>query len=160
VSARARSTLAAVILCWSVMVVAALVAAHWPALIGLLAVPALGAIVACLGLAWDRRRVPDPPPAAERPPAVPPRSPMPPPRRRARPHRADQPPGPPPAPARPGPLTPWAAARFDQELMRLRADNGATAPDYDDFVALMRDAGAGDLEDVAAPDTDDQDGTR
>lgn len=56
-----------------------------------------------------------------------------------------------------GPLSPWAAARVDQVLARQRAEAGRTAPDYADFVTLMRGAGAGDLEDVAAPD-DDQPG--
>lgn len=151
---RTRRIFAACILCWAVLLCAALVAAHWLALIGLACLPAVIGVIAALVVTvharLTRRRGDDQDDAGNAPLQVPDRAPMAPPRRRARPFRADQPPGPPR-------LTGAAAARVDQELAAQRAAAGDQAPDYTAFVALMRGAGAGDLEDVAAPD-DDQEG--
>jgi hypothetical protein len=156
---RTRRIFAACLLCWSVMIVAALVAAHWLALIALFCLPSIAGVIAALvvtvhtRLTRGRAELGDQgDDAGNAPLQVPHRAPLAPPRRRARPFRAD-PPAPPPIS---GPDA-GAVARGEQEVMRQRTAAGETDPGLDAFLALMRGAGAADLEDVAAPD-DDQPG--
>jgi hypothetical protein len=158
VSAR-RRTVIAVILVWCVMVTAAVLAAHWTVLLVLLCTPAavgvlfVGALMVASVCAMHPRRGRRPagdPEDSNQPLQVPARPPLiPPRRRRGRPPRAHPPPRP--------PLTGAAAARVDQELMRVRAEAGDQAPDHDDFIELMRGAGAGDLEGITGKEPDDQD---
>lgn len=154
---RRRSTLLACILVWAFLLACALIAHRWLLALVMACLPAAAGVLFLLGLA--AAAVAAMHPGRRRPPAgaedqagavrvldVPPRAVIRRPRRR---------PDPPPAPL-PRTVTGVAAARVDQELMRQRAAAGERAPGYDDFVELMRGAGAADLEDVAAPEDGDQ----
>lgn len=139
---RRRRILIACILVWSFLLCCAVLAHKWAAALIMLCLPAAAGVLFILGIAaaavaaMHPRRRPAKADTAGGDTAVrvfPTRVALPPPaRRRGRPHRA----------GRPG-LTAAAAARV-------------MAPDHDDFVALMRGAGAGDLEDVATPEDGDQ----
>lgn len=133
---------------WSFLLVVTVLSRHWTAATVLVCVPAFLGVVALLVAAVRRIRgnlagpLNTEDPGAVRVYPVPPRAAIRRPRRR---------PGPPREP-----LTGLAAAIVDQQIMKSRAEAGEQAPDHDDFVALMRGAGAGDLEDVAAPEDGDQ----
>lgn len=141
---RRRRTLAGVMVTWSFLIVLALVTHHWAAMAILICAPTALGIIALviatnISVNRDRRRAAEMRARGEAPGPVQLYKPAiePPHRRRGRR------PAPPPEP-----LTGPAAARVDQEVMRARAEAGDTAPDFDDFVAMMRNAGAADLEDV------------
>lgn len=154
---RRRRILVACILVWAFLLVCATIAHKWAVALAILCAPAILGVVlvagaaaaAILAMSPTRRRRPAEATADTEVRVFPVRAPLAPPRRRARPYRAGQPAGPPREP-----LTGAAAARVDQEVMRQRAAAGDQAPDHDDFVALMRNAGAGDLEDVTGEDGD------